>query len=259
MADFRLLAAAAALIASGAQAAPMAPLSTGGPGVRPASAPVVPVVDDRVRHTTDLPTAELRALRRRMLAEQWISFQDMRRLADAGDGLAAFEYAERLLRMDDPDLVGPAAFYYATAAYAGRDYAVWKLTELLRRRDLEFSDSRLKHLENALRSLAVRGSERAENALLDFYESGHPFGRRPEKVASLLTEMAEAGDTEAAMRLATQALSNPDYGIDSGELDSLLGIAMTSDALGTRAAAATLREQVRAGTIGPDQTAKATQ
>ncbi|ETX26877.1 hypothetical protein [Roseivivax isoporae] len=258
MADIRFWAAAAALLAGGAQAAPLGPLPSHDAAAL-LSPPLVRVLDDRVRHTTDLPTAELRLLRRRMLNDQWISFQDMRRLADAGDGLAAFEYAERLLHMDDPDLVGPAAFYYATAAYAGRDYAVWKLVDLLGRRDLEFSDRRLDHLENALRSLAVRGSERAEAALLDFYESGHPFGRRPDRVATLLTEMAEAGDTDAAMRLAKEALSDRDYDIGQDRLVALLEIAMTSEELGTRAAAAALRDQVRAGTIGPDQTAEATQ
>lgn len=259
MADARIIAAALALAASATQAAPVAPTRLPDVSSPSATDNVVRVLDDRVRHTNDLPTAELRALRRRMLDDQWISFQDMRRLADHGDGLAAFEYGERLLAMDDPDLVGPAAFYFATAAYAGRDYAVWKLVELLGDPELEFSDKRLDHLENALRSLAVRGSERAETALVRFYENGHPFGRHPDRAASLLGEMADAGDAEAAMKLATQALSEGELGIGRDRLEALLDTAMTSEELGTRAAAKTLLEQVRAGTVGPAQTAKATQ
>lgn len=201
--------------------------------------------DNRVVHTNDLPTAELRRLRRRMLNDQWISFQQMRRLADAGDGLAAFNYAERLLAMNDPDLHSAAALYLATAAYAGRDYAVWKLTELLDRRDVPFSEKRLVHLENAMRALALQGSERAEAALIRYYANGHPFGRHPEKARSLLGDMADQGDTAAAMRLATQALSGEAPEIGEARLARLLDIAATSDNLGTRAAAQTLGARLR--------------
>lgn len=234
-----ILGCAEAQAASVPHAAPVADIA--------AQDQIVRVRDNRVTETNDLPTYELRRLRRRMLNDQWISFQDMRRLADAGDGLAAFNYAERLLVMDDPELHSAAALYLATAAYAGRDYAVWKLTKLLDRRDVPFSDKRLKHLENAMRSLALQGSEHAEAALIRYYATGHPFGRHPEKARALMGDMADEGDADAAMKLATQALSGEAPEIGEARLATLLEIAGTSDDLGTRAAARTLGEQLHDG------------
>ena len=255
MVDRLLLAAAIALSAGSASAAPVVRLSHAAPAMR--MVPLIRVLDDRVTRTTDLPTAELRRLRRRMIAEQWISFQDMRRLADHGDGLAAFEYGQRLLALDDPALRSDAALYFATAAYAGRDYAVYKLVELLKQRDVLFSEGRLVHLENAMRSLAAQGSDRAVKALIRFYETGHPFGFHPERARSLLGEMADVDDSDAAMKLATRALSGNAPEITRARIEGLLEIAMTSDKLGTRVAAESLLGQVRTGTAGLEQTAKA--
>lgn len=229
---------AAALAGSAADAAPRATPPLPGPAGAARAIPVA-ALDRRVQETTDLPTWELQHLRRRMLAHRWISFKDMRRLADHGDGLAAFRYGKRLLGQDDPGLRSAAALYFATAALTGRDYAVGPLVRLLDQPDIDFTDKRLAHLENAMRNMAVAGDATAAEALARFYETGHPFGYHPERARSLLVERAEAADPEAALKLATQEISRGDKA-DRDLIDQMLSIAAGSDNLGLRAAARTL-------------------
>ncbi|MCE0506962.1 hypothetical protein LR948_16450 [Roseivivax sp. GX 12232] len=245
MVDPRLACAALALCAATpALAAPLGPLRPEA-ATAPGAAPVIQAqaLDRRVTETTDLPTWELQQLRRRMLDGKPISFQDMRRLADAGDGLAAFRYAERLLELDGRDMRSAAALYLASAGLTGRDYAVYELVRLLDQRDIDFSEARLDHLENAMRNLALQGSDTASEALLRYYETGHPFGRKPGKVEALLEEKAAAGDAEAALELATEALSGagPE---DPARLRGLLKGAMQAESLGTRTAAQNLLRQL---------------
>ncbi|MHA6345154.1 hypothetical protein [Roseivivax sp. CAU 1761] len=224
-----------AVLAAPAAAAPVAPLA---PDL-PRSAPVA-AFDNRVERTTDLPTWELQRLRKRMQAGQRLSFQDMRRLADAGDGLAAFRYGKRLVALDDPDLLPDAALYFASAAYTDRDYAVRPLIRILERGDHGMSEKRLDHLENALRAFAIRGNPHASEALARFYEQGSPFGRHPERAQSLLLERAEAGDQEAAMTLVTRSMSG-EAELTEAEMRSLLDqVASNAETLGRRTMAENL-------------------
>ena len=50
------------------------------------------VFDNRVARSKDLPTYALQAARKRMISGGKISPKDLQRLADAGDGLAAFRF-----------------------------------------------------------------------------------------------------------------------------------------------------------------------
>ncbi|MZR14507.1 hypothetical protein GQE99_15920 [Maritimibacter sp. DP07] len=203
----------------------------------------VQAIDNRVTETRDLPTQELRDIRRRMLAEQYVSFEEMRRLADAGDGNAAFQYGERLLELGDPDVRSAAALYFASSALTGREYAVYELVKLLRDPDVPFSEGRLDHLENAMRNLALQGSERAVDALADFYASGEPFGRKPQEVRRILMERAGSGDPEAAMNLV-EAMMSGEAERDPETLRALLKTARDEGDLGTSAAARTLLAQL---------------
>jgi hypothetical protein len=225
----------------------------------PQAPPVVLAQDDRVRETLDLPTWRLQQVRRRMLRGERISFDDMRTLADLGDGLASWRYANRLMALENPDLHSAAALYYATAAYTGRDYAVRPLVELLERRDVEISDARLRHLENALRSWALRGNTVARDALIDFYATGHPFGRHPDRARALRRDLAREGDVEAALAIVIEAMSGGDAEPGDPQLLALLDTVAASGDLGMRATALNLRallDAPRAAAAAADTTSE---
>jgi TPR repeat protein len=202
----------------------------------------IAVFDDRVTETRDLPSLELQQARRRMIAGEQISWDMMRALADHGDGLAAFRLAERIEGLNDPSLLSDAAFYYATAAYTNRDYAVGPLVRILKRQDVEFSPRRLEHLETALRALALSGDEKAAKALTDFYMTGRPFGRQPERALEFRLDLAEAGNADAAMALVLEALSGSGpVPLDEAQVQRLLETVEASDDLGLRTTAQNLR------------------
>lgn len=233
----------AAMLLWVATAASSAPPLQVVPQLRPTSVPgLVLAWDDRVTVTLDLPTWHLQQARRRMLAGRSISYDDMRALADHGDGLAAFRYANRLMDLDRPDVLSAAALYYATAALTGRDYAVWPLIRLLRREDIEHSEARLRHLENVLRTLAESGNDPAMTALTRFYASGHPFGPRPAEAEQMQRDRARFGDAEAALDLVMQVMSGRGV-LEAGpdEIDAWFATLATSGDPGQRATALNMR------------------
>lgn len=237
-----LMIASAVLFGLTAAASAAPPLQVG-PRLGPVSNPdVVLVWDDRITQTLDLPTLSLQQARRRMLAGQSISFEDMRALADHGDGLAAFRYANRLMELERPDLLSAAALYYAAAALTNRDYAVEPLIRLLRREDVAFSEARLRHLENVLRTLADSGNEPATTALMSFYNSGHPFGPRRADAAVMQSNRATSGDAEAALDLVTQLMSGQGV-LEAGphEIEAWFATLETSGDPGQRATALNMR------------------
>ncbi len=208
------------------------------------------VFDNRVEETVDLPTWELQQARRRMLANEQISWDEMRALADHGDGLAAFRFAQRIEALNDPALLSDAAFYYATAAYTNRDYAVGPLVRILDRRDVEFSEARLDHIENALRAMALSGDAKAAEALSRFYVSGHPFGRQPERALEFRLDLAEAGDADAAMTLVLEAMSgSAPVQMDEAQIVRLLDIVAGAEDLGVRTTGENLRRMFEAGSV----------
>lgn len=234
----------------------VAGIATAGPVMSPApqrlELPSLLRVDfhNRVTKTLDLPTFELQQARRRMLAGEPISWNDMRALADYGDGLAAFRFARRIEEQGDPALLSDAAFYYANAAFTNRDYAVGPLVRILQRRDVEFSPRRLEHIENALRARALAGDEKAIKALTDFYVSGHPFGRQPERALEFRLELAEAGDADAAMALVLETMSNNSpVPLDEEQIARLFEVVSTSDDLGLRTTGENLRRLYETGTV----------
>lgn len=231
------------------------------PVAPPASAGSRPVLvfDERVTATLDLPTWDLQQARRRMLAGEQISWDDMRALADHGDGLAAFRFAQRLEEQGNPALLADAAFYYATAAYTNRDYAVGPLVRILQQPDLEFSPRRLEHIENSLRAMALAGDAKAAEALTAFYASGRPFGLQPEKAQEFRLDLAEAGDADAAMALVLEAMSGPPASaLGEEEMLRLLDVVEGSDDLGLRTTGANLRRMYEAGQVPVRAAAAAT-
>ncbi len=170
-----------------------------------------------VQRTTDLQDPALRDLRQRMIAGRTLTDAQLRALADAGDGLAAFRYADRL---DQAAEAEPArallsrVHYYALATYTGRDFAASRLVAALDfvvAEAVALSPARAKAAEDALLVAARRGNAAAALALGRFYAAGVPFGPQPEKARDLLVAAAESGGpgaSRAALNLALAAIGS---------------------------------------------------
>lgn len=167
------------------------------------------VFDNAVRRTNDLPTAQLRAARRRMIAGETLRFDDLRALADAGDGLAAFRLARLMQDSATPDTTGTKAHYYAIAAYTGRDFAVPPLARLLAQEGAGYSTARLRHSLNAMTVQAISGNSIAATLLGQMYAEGVPFGKDLAQAQYFLAMADGGGDPQAALQLGISLLSDP--------------------------------------------------
>ncbi|MCK7614160.1 hypothetical protein [Roseibium sediminicola] len=216
-------------------AAPFPVLSS--PGLqRPAGAPVLPVA------SVSPANPVLHDIRRRLVHKQRVSFSELRQLADTGDGLAAYRLAERILRLERPDLLVDAAHYFSIAITDGRVYAIMPLVAILTNPRVEIKPSRLKHIERALVQQARSGQLRAIEALVQMYKVGAPFGAKPEEATTLMKMVVERKfDGEIALQLAVNIAANTPLSADEiQEIRRYLLIAEASDVLGTRAAAQNL-------------------
>ena len=69
------------------------------------------LADGGVQRTNQLPTEHLQSLRKQMIAGRSLATRDLRALADAADGLAAFKYGKWLEEQGKPQLLPDAAHY----------------------------------------------------------------------------------------------------------------------------------------------------
>jgi hypothetical protein len=192
---------------------------------------------------------KLEHIRKRLIADRSVSTADLRRLADAGDGLAAFAFAKRLAAEGKARLASDAAHYYAAAAAAGRSYAVRPLLEIVEMPEAAIKPAHLKQAERALTLQASRGNDTAIDGLLRLYGSEKPFGAKPEEVARLLNKRILKGDGDAAYRLAIIKLSASKKTLDSSrEVIGYLEIAAKTGSLGVRASSASIITLLRADT-----------
>jgi hypothetical protein len=203
-----------------------------------------------VQSTAELADPSMKALRKRMVSGKTLRTADLRALADAGDGLAAFKFAKYL---DDRAAEDPGAslsapiHYYSIAAYTGRDFAVPPLLRLLRSvedPDEVLGKKRLKGAEDALLATSLRGNAEATLALVVFYSDGIPFGSSPDKARELLLSLSDDGTADAAkaaLKLALQAVGpDPARPVDAEAALRLLQIAAAGPDIGTRAMAENL-------------------
>lgn len=167
------------------------------------------VFDNAVRQTNDLPTAHLRALRRQMLAGGSLRFVDLRALADAGDGLAAFRLARVMEDSTMPDTSGTKAHYYSIAAYTGRSFAVPSLAKLLVAEGAGYSAARLRHGLNAMTVQALSGNGTAATLLGQMYAEGVPFGRDLALAQQFLGMADGGGHPKAALQLGMALMADP--------------------------------------------------
>lgn len=170
--------------------------------------PVDFVFDNRVTHTRDLPSEALRAARKRMVTGGKISNNELRALADAGDGLAAYRFAKLLQTSVPPAKAGSAAHYYAIAAYTGRAFAVPPLVQLLEAEGADYRPSLLEQSLNALTVQAISGNAKAAQSLAKMYDKGVPFGLNP-KQAQHFAAIAGQDDPAAALKLGISLINDP--------------------------------------------------
>lgn len=205
------------------------------------AAPLVIYSTPASAQVQQLPTEHLRALRKRMNSGAEMSNRDLRELADAADGMAAFQYAKRLEATGKDTLLPDAAHYYAIASYTDRDYAVKRLASLLNSDKVTLGPGRLRSALDALTRQATTGNTDAAIALSQMYDRGHPFGRDPVAMRRWLAEAAKAGSGPAALKLALALMLPQDGALpDLAAAREALTLLATQDNPGMKATAATL-------------------
>ena len=194
-----------------------------------------------VSRTNQLPTEHLRNLRRQMTAGRSLGTRDLRALADAADGLAAFKYGKWLEEQGKPQLLPDAAHYYAIASYTDRDFALRRLVALLLLPSLELTASRRNEALDAMIHQAKTGNTDAAVALSQMYASGTPFGKDADAVRSWLSVAANAGRGDAAVKLAlTYMLPIDGMDADPVKARAALDLAFAQPEPGIKAMAQTL-------------------
>ena len=201
----------------------------------------VDVTQIGIQSAAEITDPGLRALRMKMVAGTPLTYTEMRALADAGDGLAAFKTAQSLEAEEDPALVDDAIHYYALAARTGRDFAVRRLVSLLLTYAPALQPALQRNAEDALRTQAQNGNVIAAQALSDMYLQGKPFGKNTERGLAYLEMSAGQGDGKAAVRLAMMYLKGTaDVPADRDLARATLKIAAQSTDLGSRTMAENL-------------------
>ena len=190
---------------------------------------------------TVLPTEHLRSLHKQMTAGRTLATRDLRALADASDGLAAFKYGKWLEEQGQPGLMPDATHYYAIASYTDRDFAVRRLVALLNDPTLKLSTARKNEALDAMVRQAKTGNADAALALSNMYAAGIPFGKDPKAVRNWLEVAAKSGRGDAAVKLALVYLMPTDgTAPDEEGARRALDIALKQPDPGTKSMAQTL-------------------
>lgn len=204
-----------------------------------------PTLADAVLPPAIAGSPRLKALRKSMLAGKDLSEVQLQTLADAGEGLAAARYAKKLEARQDPNFLDDAAHYYSIAVYMGRDFAVPRLLATLSSPDAEFSPARLRNIRAVLDRAARRGNAEAAAGLADLLLHDAPFQQDIPRARELLLAAAEAGDSQAAIRLALGLIEgSPGVAPDPEAARRPLELAMASPDPGVQAMALTLSRRI---------------
>lgn len=199
------------------------------------------------RHVTTIDTRYdrqpgLKAIRDKLVNDQPVTTVELRVLANAGDGLAAYALAERYIDSGRPELRADAAFYYAVAVARGRRYAINPLVDILKDGQTVIPQARLDNIERALLLQASQGDKDAVDVLSKFYLQGQPFGYRPDMAEDLMKAGASgSNDSQLALRTALWLASKePSDPAEIMEIRRFLAIAFESPDLSVRTAAENL-------------------
>lgn len=196
----------------------------------------------RIRSSLDLPTPELIQARKAMVQKRRLSLGLLRGLADAGDGLAAYQLAERLAAKGRSDLAADTAHYYAIAAAKGQGYAVRGMVDAIDQIDNQpVHPRRLSELKKVLMAYVKGGHPTAINAAFFYHLSGQPFGNMSQDMKDLaLTSKAPAAGG-IALQLASAVLQEPNATVAAlNEAQALLVAAQQSPSISVSVTAANL-------------------
>ena len=197
--------------------------------------------DGSAARPVQLPTEHLRSLHKKMIAGRTLGTRDLRALADAADGLAAFRYGKWLEDQGKSQLLPDAAHYYSIASYTDRDFAVRRLVALLVLPDLDLTPTRLGAALDALTHQANTKNADAAFALSNMYAAGHPFGKDPAAMLHWLEVAATNGRGDAAVKLALAYMVPTDGSpVDVAKARAALDLAAAQPDPGTKAMAQTL-------------------
>jgi hypothetical protein len=194
-----------------------------------------------IQSAHEITDPAIKSLRMRMVAGDTLTYAEMRRLADAGDGLAAFKVAQVLEDAQVADHQDEAVHYYALAARTGRGFAVPRLVAMLTSGKVVLSPAQVQNARDALIAQAKAGNPAAALAMSDMYLNNGPFGRDVTKGLAYLNLSARRGDAKSAMRLALMYLQGTaDVPADRTLARAALKIAAGSSDLGVRSMAENL-------------------
>ncbi|WP_406736536.1 hypothetical protein [Thioclava sp. GXIMD4215] len=176
-----------------------------------------------VSATRQLPSAQLRHTRRAMIEDRPVTINRLRALADAGDGLAAFNFAKILEAEHRSDLRADIAHYYAIAVHTGRVFAVNRLIETtdrgLAEGAFEGAATRLRQIGQALEFAAVHGNANAASRVAEAWRTGDLFGTQDAEKA---TEYGQLAIANGNLNLASQMIVEKAKAKDSDGLQQVL-------------------------------------
>lgn len=195
--------------------------------------------------TRRLRSAALRRARVDMLAKKVVSDDNLRALADYGDGLAAQKYVRLLVARDkgQPEYASDIAYYGAIAVGTGR---VWSLPDMIAAMHLLDAKTepkdRVRKYISVLYPHAWAGNGMALDALLDFNGEGLLFGKLSDRTRQrILAQSEKNGGGRAELRLAINLMRNVNRSPEETELiRDYLRRAMTSGDLVVKTAASNL-------------------
>lgn len=164
-------------------------------------------VDRGLRSSKRLRSAALRQAREDFHDGAQISVDEMRQLAEAGDGLAAQRYV-RVLEADPEADPSDLAYFSAVAVGTGRVWTLPTMVEAMVALDPETEPrARIRKYIQVLYPHAWSGNPVALQAVIDFNGEGRLFGPLSERTRQrILTEAREQGDGRIELGMALAIL-----------------------------------------------------
>ena len=181
----------------------------------------------------------MEVLRHKMVTGATLSDTQLKKLADSGDSLGAYNYAKRLSEAADPAQLPTALQYYFKAVKGGRAFALRPMIRLLDV-GVGMDDLALMTDVQALLEKKALKDPLCRDALVRYYRSGKPFGLDVARADTLIADAAKAGDSKAALDLAYALLTGVPEAEKVEEARGYLQIAALSETLSIRTIAENL-------------------
>jgi hypothetical protein len=172
--------------------------------------------------TKSLPSKALRQARIDMLAKKVVSDENLRALADHGDGLAAQKYVRLLVarHSGDSSYASDIAYYGAIAVGTGRVWSLPDMVEAMHHLDVKTEPkARVNKYISVLYPHAWEGNGLALEALIDFNGQGKLFGDLSESTRQRIIEQSEKnGVGRAELHMAINIMQKPNLTQQETEL-----------------------------------------